>query len=705
MSQQIAQQLNLKEWQVKNVIALLQKDATIPFIARYRKEQTGNLDEVVLREIEDAYERKIELEKRRKFILTQIEELGKLTSDLKQAILKANTQDELEDLYLPYKSKRLTKADVAREAGYEPLAKAIYMQKGDAWSQQWKSLIKDQSVSKDTALQFARDIIAEWISEDVPLRAKLRGVFEKEGRLSCKVTRGKLKQEAAQKYKDYFNFSEMASKCPSHRYLAMQRGEEEGWLKLHIEPDETDVKQLMKRQCLRGYGEAQAQIIIAMTDAWDRLLQPSLESEFRNKLREKADEEAIKVFAENAKQLLLAAPLGEKRVLAIDPGFKSGCKVVCLNNIAELVGHTTIFPHEPQHEKQKAESVIKQLIIDHHIEAIAIGNGTAGRETETFIKAIAGDIPVYMVNESGASIYSASDIAREEFPDKDVTVRGAVSIGRRLIDPLAELVKIDPKSIGVGQYQHDVNQVLLKKRLETVVESAVNQVGVNLNTASQHLLARVSGLGPVMAKNIVSMRHEIGTFKTREQLKKVPRLGEKAFEQCAGFLRIRGAANPLDNSAVHPERYSLVQRMATDMGVGVKDLLFNNAILDRLKPEQYINPNEGIGLPTIMDILNELRKPGLDPRGEFKQVGFSDAVRSIDDLEPGLELNGIITNIVDFGAFVDIGVKQDGLVHISAISQKFIKHPSEAVSLGQHVKVRITEVDKQRKRIGLTMRF
>ena len=600
----------------------------------------------------------------------------------------------------------MTKADVAREAGFESLAAAIYAQKGDQWMNNWKTLVRDSSVGKDKALQSARDIIAEWISEDVALRTKLRGLFEKESTLVCKVTRGKSTQTDAQKYKDYFNYTELYTKCPSHRFLAMQRGEEEGWLKMHISPQEEVVTPIMKRHCLHGYGESQKQIIISMNDAWNRLLQPSLESEMMAKLREKSDEEAIKVFAENLKQLLLAAPLGEKRILAIDPGFRSGCKVVCLGETGELLSNTTIFPHEPQHEKQKSIDIIQKLLAEYKIEVIAIGNGTAGRETQDFIQSIPNlEIKIFMVNESGASIYSASDIAREEFPDKDLTVRGAVSIGRRLMDPLAELVKIDPKSIGVGQYQHDVNQTLLKKRLETVVESAVNQVGINLNTASQHLLARVSGLGPVIAKNIVEMRNEIGPFLSREQLKKVPRLGEKAFEQCAGFLRIRGAKNPLDNSAVHPERYELVEQMANDYRVSIHELLQNKIVLDSIKPEGYINEQEDIGLPTILDILQELKKPGLDPRGEFQPIGFIDTVRSIPDLDTGMEMNGIITNIVDFGAFVDIGVKQDGLVHISAMSHKFIKHPMEVVSIGQRVKVRITEIDKDRKRIGLTMKF
>lgn len=705
-TKRIADKLQIREWQVNSVIKLLEQDATIPFIARYRKEKTGDLDEVVLRQIADENERLVELEKRRAYVLAQIEEQGKLTPELKQAILNATESETLEDLYLPYKSKRKTKADVAREAGFEPLAAAIFAQKGDQWMRNWQSLVKDASVGLENALQSARDIMAEWISEDVNLRSKIRALFEKNGLLECKVTRGKSANADAQKYKDYFDHSEKLMNCPSHRFLAMMRGCDEGWLKIYAAPDEDSVEYALKKHCLHGYGESQDQIKLAMHDAWDRLLQPSLESEMLARLKEKADEDAIKVFAENVKQLLLAPPLGQKRILAIDPGFRTGCKVVGISDTGELLVYTNIFPHEPENKKTEAIEKLKSLIKEYKIEAIAIGNGTAGRETEDMIRNSGQfEIPVYMVNEAGASIYSASEIAREEFPDKDITVRGAASIGRRLMDPLAELVKIDPKSIGVGQYQHDVNQTLLKKRLDAVVESAVNAVGINLNTASRYLLEHVSGLGPALAKNIVEFRHSIGTFTSREQLKKVPRLGDKAYEQCAGFLRIRNAKNVLDNSAVHPERYGVVAQMAKDAGLSVAELLTQKEKIKNIKPEQYINEKESLGLPTIMDIIAELQKPGLDPRGEFMQIGFSDQVRSISDLEPGLELNGIITNIVDFGAFVDIGVKQDGLVHISQISQKFIKHPMEVVSLGQHVKVRVTEVDIQRKRIGLTMKF
>lgn len=702
----ISKKLNIQEWQVKSVLQLLNSEASVPFIARYRKEKTGNLDEVLIRKIEEEQDRHKELEKRRAFILSQIEELGKLTPELKNAIALAADLETLEDLYLPYKTKRLSRAETARAAGYEPLAKAIFSQKGDDWKQNWRSLVKDATPGFERCVDFALDIVAEWMSEDAGLRAKLRVFFEKSSTVVCKVTRGKIKEPAAQKYANYFNYAEAAVKCPSHRLLAMLRGETEGWLKLHLEVGQDEVKQVMRRHLLKGYGESQRLLIKAMEDSWTRLLHPSLESEMLRKMNEQADEEAISVFADNVSQLLLKAPLGEKRVLAIDPGFKSGCKLVCLGQNGDLLHHQTIFPHEPQKAQEKSKLILTKVLSDYKIECIAIGNGTAGRETQEFIQNIENITQsVYMVNESGASIYSASEVAREEFPDKDLTIRGAVSIGRRLMDPLAELVKIDPKSIGVGQYQHDVNQTLLKKRLESVVESAVNRVGVNLNTASRHLLSRVSGLGPVLAKNIVDMRTARGPFKSREQLKTVPRLGEKAFEQSAGFLRIRDASNPLDNSAVHPERYHLVEKMASDLSLKISELLNNSVAIENIQAEKYVNPKEDLGLPTIKDILFELGKPGLDPRGNFEDVGFKDSVRTLADLDAGMELNGIVTNILDFGAFVDIGVKQDGLVHISAMSHQFIKHPKEVVHIGQQVKVRITEVDKNRKRIGLTMRF
>ena len=706
IEKRIAELLTVQTWQIKNTLKLLQEGSTVPFISRYRKEATGNLDDMQVQRLKDEWERLQELEKRRAYILAQIEEQGKLTPDLKQALLAAVELQQLEDLYLPYKPRKRSRADAAREKGLEPLAKMIYEQKFDRFWQEIPKFLNETVKTREDALQGARDIIAEWISEDAVLRGKMRYLFEKEAVLFCKVTRGKKDDAEAQKYRDYFQHNESLFKCPSHRFLAMSRGADQGFLKLSVLPDEDKAIQVMRRQVLKGYSDATEQVKKAMEDAWDRLLQPQMESEMLQKAQAKADEEAVAVFAANAKQLLMAAPLGELRVMAIDPGFRTGCKVVCLDEKGNLLEHATIYPHEPQNDIAGASAKVKSLIETVGVQCIAVGNGTAGRETEDFLnKQLNTSVPVYMVNEAGASIYSAGEVAREEFPKLDVTIRGAISIGRRLMDPLAELVKIDPRNIGVGQYQHDVNQTLLKKRLDAVVESAVNTVGVNLNTASRHLLAYVSGVGPVLAKNIVEYREQIGTFKSREQLKEVPRLGARVFEQCAGFLRIRGAVNPLDNSAVHPERYELVKRMAADVGLGLNDLLKRSEALQGLNASRYVNELQGIGLPTINDIVQELKKPGLDPRGSFVQVGFSDSVRTMNDLDSGMELNGIVTNITDFGAFVDIGVKQDGLVHISQLCSRFIKHPLEVVSLGQHVKVRVMDVDVQRKRISLTMKF
>lgn len=698
----IAQQLKLEEWQVATIAKLLDEGASIPFVARYRKEKTGNLDEVQIQQVRDAVDTAVELEKRRKYVIQQIEEQGKMTPELKLALMQATELHVIEDLYLPYKSRRKTRADVAREEGFEPLATAIYSQKGDQWMQRWQQLVP-AGKKLEESLEKARDIMAEWISEDTAVRAKLRHIFEKEALLECKVTRGKSTHADAQKYKDYFAHTELLKNCPSHRFLAMSRGVDEGWLKWYVAPEEEQVIYALKKLVLRGYGESQVQILKAAHEAWDRLLQPSLETEFLATLKEKADADAISVFAENAKQLLLQPPLGQLCIMGIDPGLRTGCKVVVVDSRGELLDHFTIFPHEPQNQKEESLRKVAGALDKHQVEAIAVGNGTAGRETEELLRGKVS-VPVYLVSEAGASIYSASEVAREEFPDKDLTIRGAVSIARRLMDPLAELVKIDPKHIGVGQYQHDVHQGMLKKRLDAVVESAVNAVGVNLNTASRWLLTHVSGLGPALAENIVAYRRQHGAFKSREELKSVPRLGDKAFEQCAGFLRIQQGKHPLDNSAVHPERYGLVEKMAADLGVQVGALLQEN-MASKIALEKYINEKAGIGLPTLQDIMTELKKPGRDPRGEFKAVGYSDAVRSVSDLEPGMELNGIVTNIVDFGAFVDIGVKQDGLVHVSNMSQKFIKHPTEVVKLGQHVKVRVMEVDSQRKRISLTMKF
>jgi uncharacterized protein len=693
----IAKELNLREKQVVQVLQLLESGATVPFIARYRKEATGNLDETQIVAIRDLFERYDTLEKRRSFILTQAQTLGKLTPELEKALLAADDLQTLEDLYLPFKPRRRSKADAAREKGYEPLAALMYAQK----DQNAPGKTSGYEGTREEVLEGARDIIAEWISEDAMLRNKLRAQFRSQAVLYSKVTRGKKEAEGADRFADYFAFSETLKRCPSHRLLAMFRGENEGFLKLKVLPDENDTTLILKRHCLHGYGDTTDQVKQAMQDAWDRLLQPQLEREFLDEAQARADEDAIAVFALNARQLLLAPPLGEVRVLAIDPGFRTGCKVVCLTEQGDLLEHGTIFLHEPDQAQRKMGDWIQK----HRIQVFAVGNGTAGRETSDWLKTQFAHLPLFMVNEAGASIYSASDVAREEFPNLDITVRGAISIGRRLQDPLAELVKTDPKNIGVGQYQHDVNQTLLRKRLDTVVESAVNSVGVNLNTASPHLLAYVSGIGPQTAQRIAAYRRENGPFKSRRALLEVTRLGEKAFEQCAGFLRIRGGNNPLDNSAVHPERYAVVERMAKDLQTDVSRLAGNGELLGRIRPEQYVDEKAQLGLPTLTDILKELQKPGLDPRGEAKAVQFDEKVRSITDLEPGMELQGIVSNITDFGAFVDIGVKQDGLVHISRIVDRFIKHPSEALKLGQEVTVRVLDVDIQRRRISLTMRF
>jgi uncharacterized protein len=711
VEQRISELLGLKPWQVKAVLDLISEGATVPFMARYRKEKTGNLDEVEIGKIKDEAERIDVLEKRKQTVLDKIEELGKLTPELKSAIENCTDISQVEDLYLPYKARRKTRADVAREKGLEPLAREIFEQKNQRILQQLDHFINDQVASEEDALAGARDIIAEWINEDVEVRAQLRDLFESQATISCKAARGKKNDDEAQKFRDYFEHSELLKRCPSHRFLAMNRGVDLGFLKVNVEPDEERAIALLKRKFLKGYSDLTDQVKMAMIDAYSRLLQPSLENEMISLLKEKSDEDAITVFALNAQQLLLASPVGQKPMMALDPGFRTGCKLVCLSATGDLVFNSTIYPHEPQREVVKSKQILFEAIKKYGVEAIAIGNGTAGRETLSFVNEALGEakmsseVSVYMVNEAGASIYSASEVAREEFPNQDVTVRGAISIGRRLMDPLAELVKIDPKSIGVGQYQHDVNQALLTKRLQSVVESAVNKVGVNLNTASKHLLSYVSGLGPSLAQNIVNYRKENGAFKSRAELKKVPRLGEKAFEQCAGFLRVRDGKNPLDNSSVHPERYAVVEQMSKDMGVKVNELIGREELVSKIEAKNYVNEKESLGLLTLQDILQELKKPGLDPRGEAQNIVFEDGVKSINDLEIGMELNGIVTNVTNFGAFVDIGVKQDGLVHISQLSKQFIKHPSEAVSLGQQIKVRVTEVDLQRKRIGLTAKF
>ncbi|MBK8967006.1 MAG: RNA-binding transcriptional accessory protein [Lewinellaceae bacterium] len=698
---QIAQALSIQPHRVKAVLELLESGATIPFIARYRKEATGSLDEVQVADIQDLWKKLQELDKRRESILASIEEQGKLTPQLKAAILAAATMTELEDLYLPYRPKRKTRASMAIERGLESLAKRIFEQRDREVETLAAQFITDEVPTVEDALQGARDIIAEWLNEDKQARDRVRRHFEKGAVIAAKLVKGK--EAEAAKYRDYFEWSEKLATCPSHRLLAMRRGEDEGFLRINIAPEEEWAVSDLDKMYVRGYGEAAEQVRIAVKDSYKRLLQPGIETEFRAASKEKADLEAIRVFAENLRQLLLAAPLGEKRVLGVDPGFRTGCKIVVLDASGNLLKNTAIYPHEPQRQVFESQSTIEQLVDDFQVEAIAVGNGTAGRETMDFLGKIKFQRPVevFQVNEAGASIYSASEAAREEFPKEDVTVRGAVSIGRRLMDPLAELVKIDPKSIGVGQYQHDVNQTQLKESLDRTVESCVNSVGINLNTASKHLLTYVSGLGPVLAQNIVNFRAENGAFRHRAELKKVPRLGDKAFEQSAGFLRIRNAENPLDNTAVHPERYALVEQMARDLGCRVADLIADRSLRQKLDLQRYVSGD--VGLPTLKDILKELEKPGLDPRGTAQAFEFGN-VRSIEDLSPGMVLPGIVTNITNFGAFVDIGIKDTGLVHVSQLADKFVKDPATVVKLNQQVLVRVVEVDMQRRRVSLSMK-
>jgi len=698
----ISKELNLPEKSVQNTVALLDEGATIPFISRYRKEMTGSLDEVEVGNIKERYEKLLELEKRKETILKSMDEQDVLTDELKQKITATYNPTELEDIYLPFKPKRKTRAVKAREKGLEPLAKLIMKQYERDVESKASSYITDEVADVDDALQGARDIIAEWVNEHQVGREIARSAYEKEAVISSKVVKGK--EEEGIKYKDYFDWSESLKRCPSHRFMAMRRGEKEGFLKLSIAPDAEDATHRLNRFFVKGNTSASDQVSEAVADAYKRLLSPSIETEFTNLFREKSDTEAIRVFAENLRQLLLASPLGQKRVLALDPGFRTGCKVVCLDAQGNLLENATIYPHPPQNDYHKSSSTITTLVEKHNIEAIAIGNGTASRETEAFAKGLSfkHKVQIFVVSEDGASVYSAGKVAREEFPDQDVTVRGAVSIGRRLMDPLAELVKIDPKSIGVGQYQHDVDQSQLKKSLDTVVESCVNSVGVNLNTASKHLLTYVSGLGPQLAQNIVKFRAENGAFPSRDQLKKVPRLGAKAFEQAAGFLRITDAKNPLDNTAVHPESYKVVKQMAKDLGCKIDDLIQDKTLRSRINLKDYVS--ESIGLPTLTDIMSELDKPGLDPREEIKAFEFAEGIYSLDDLYEGMVLPGLVTNITNFGAFVDIGVKQDGLVHISQLADKYVSDPNDIVKLQQQVKVRVVEVDKVRKRIQLSMK-
>ncbi|MBX2897573.1 MAG: RNA-binding transcriptional accessory protein [Cyclobacteriaceae bacterium] len=706
LEQKISDELNLEIDQVNRVIELLAGGATIPFIARYRKEVTGSLDEVVLTTIRDRHEQLVELEKRRESILASIEKQQKLTPELAGAIAQAETLNELEDIYLPYKPKRKTRASVAKEKGLEPLALTLFEQKQSEVNELAKTFIDAEKgvANEQEALDGARDIIAEWVSENQEARQKVRELFWNEGVIEAAVIKSKAESEEAQKFKDYFDWKEPIQKAPSHRLLAMRRAEKEGFITLNIEPPEAQAIASLEQQFVKGSSKASEQVSLAVKDSYKRLLKPSLETEIRVESKMKADAEAIQVFAANLKKLLLASPLGQKRVLALDPGFRTGTKLVCLDEQGALLFDTVLYQNEPQRETAKSATIVLGLCDRFKIEAIAIGNGTASRETEAFVKNIGlpKEILIVMVNESGASVYSASEVAREEFPNHDVTVRGAVSIGRRLKDPLAELVKIDPKSIGVGQYQHDVDQYKLKAGLDDVVVSCVNSVGVELNTASKELLAYVSGLGPQLAKSIVEYRNQHGAFADRKALLKVPRLGEKAFEQCAGFLRIRDSKNPLDASAVHPERYELVQQFAADLGCTIKDLMTSAELRKKLDLKKYVS--DAVGLPTLNDILSELEKPGRDPREKFEVFEFAEGVHEIKDLKIGMKLPGIVTNVTAFGAFVDIGVHQDGLVHISHLSDKFIKDPNTVVAVQQKVQVTVVEVDIPRKRIALSMK-
>lgn len=699
----IANELSISEKQVRTTIALLDEGATVPFISRYRKEMTGSLDEVQITAIRDRFQQLRDLDKRKEAVLKSINDQGKLTAALEQQILGTETMASLEDIYLPYKPKRKTRASVAREKGLQPLADLILAQESGDFLALAESLVDAENGVKNTedALAGARDIIAEIIAEDATVRAKSRAIFLEKGSFVSKVVPGK--EEAAIKYKDYYDWSESLKDAPSHRVLAMRRGEKEELLYLDIAVNEEEILPRIESIFVKSGNTAAAQVKLALIDSYKRLLKPSMETEIRVLTRQKADEEAIKVFADNVRQLLLAAPLGQKRLLAIDPGFRTGCKTVVLDEQGQLKENTAIFPHTGANGLAEAQKTIKYLVSKYAIQAIAIGNGTAGRETEDFVRKLGlNNVTIVMVNESGASIYSASETAREEFPDQDVTVRGAVSIGRRLMDPLAELVKIDPKSIGVGQYQHDVDQNKLQTSLDDTVISCVNAVGVELNTASKQILSYVSGLGPSLAQQIIKYRNENGPFASRRELKKVPRLGDKAFEQAAGFLRIRHAANPLDSSAVHPERYALVEQMAKDLGKKVDDLLKDADLRKSIPLKNYIS--EEVGLPTLNDILSELAKPGLDPREKFEAFSFTEGVNSIGDLKVGMKLPGIVTNITNFGAFVDIGVHQDGLVHLSQLSNRYVSDPQEIVKVQQHVMVTVTEVDEKRNRIALSMK-
>jgi len=704
-SQMIAAELKLPAHRITNTLKLLQGGATIPFISRYRKEATGGLDEVQIGDIQTRYEKLCELSKRKETVLSTIEEQGKLTPELKARISACWNTTELEDIYLPFKPKRKTRAEAARAKGLEPLALLLMMQKENNLAAKVRNFVKGEVKDEEDALKGARDILAEQISEDERSRNLMRNQFQRQALIQSKVVKGKEAEEASAKYRDYFDFCEPLKKCSSHRLLALRRGESEGVLKVTIFPEDEDMcNERLQRLFVRANNECAHQVEEALTDAYKRLLKPAIETEFAALSKEKADEEAIRVFAENLRQLLLAPPLGQKRVMGIDPGFRTGCKVVCLDAQGTLLHNEAIYPHPPKSEYAQAARKIVKLVEQYKIEAIAIGNGTASRETEQFVTSQRYDreVQVFVVSEDGASIYSASKTAREEFPDYDVTVRGAVSIGRRLMDPLAELVKIDAKSIGVGQYQHDVDQTKLKASLDQTVESCVNLVGVNVNTASKHLLTYVSGLGPTLAQNIVDYRTENGPFESRRQLLKVPRMGAKAYEQCAGFLRIPQAKNPLDNSAVHPESYPIVEQMAKDLNCTVADLIKDKELRSKIDLKKYVT--DTVDLPTLTDILQELDKPGRDPRQKIQVFEFDKNVRTLDDLQEGMELPGIVTNITNFGCFVDIGIKENGLVHVSQLADRFVSNPADVVRIHQHVRVKVMSIDHERKRIQLTMK-
>ena len=716
-TQLISSELHLSEHAVENTLKLLDEGCTIPFISRYRKERTGGLDEVQITAISDRSERLKEIQKRKETILKTIGELDKLTPELEKRIEDCWELTTLEDIYLPYKPKRRTRAQAAREQGLEPLATLLMMQREQSPERAAQRFVKDDVKDVATALKGAQDIIAEQVSEDERSRNQVRAAFRREAFIVSKVAKAKKDTDEAQKYSDYFDWEEPLKRCSSHRLLAMRRGADEGILRLSLTIDDDEAVSRLQRNYVRGNGSCQRLVSEAVEDGYKRLLLPSIETEFSNLSKERADEEAIKVFAENLRQLLLSAPLGQKRVMGVDPGFRTGCKVVCLDAQGNLLHHEAIFPHPPVNHRMQASMHVQQMMKDYQIEAIAIGNGTASRETKEFITEVVAEagqqrepantqaaaLPkVFVVSEDGASVYSASKVARDEFPNEDVTVRGAVSIGRRLMDPLAELVKIDPKSIGVGQYQHDVDQSKLKHSLDQTVESCVNLVGVNLNTASQHLLTYVSGLGPVLAQNIVDYRKENGAFTSRAQLKKVPRLGPAAYQQCAGFLRIPNAKNPLDNSAVHPESYHVVELMAKDQHCTVSELIGNKTVREQIDIKKYVTAETG--LPTLTDIMKELEKPGRDPREQIEEFEFDPSVQSVEDLREGMELPGIVTNITNFGAFVDIGVHQDGLVHVSQLANRYVSDPTQVVHLHQHVRVRVIGVDLRRQRISLSMK-